>query len=96
MTPRHTTTRYALALIAALAAGSAFAQTPQTDGSTPSRTVTTPQQVPAEANAIVPYADNAGQSAAPTIVRDCQKRPEECREPLTSAETERAKEEMKK
>lgn len=37
-------------------------------------------------NMILPSAGNAGPSAAPTMVYDCQKRPKECTDPATPAD----------
>ncbi|HEY8580768.1 MAG TPA: hypothetical protein VIL72_12835 [Beijerinckiaceae bacterium] len=83
--------RRAVLCLALFAAAPLAAQTPAPQGPA-SPPATSPAEVPLEANAVVPYAGAAGQSAAPTMVRDCQKAPQDCDEPLTNAERARAKE----
>lgn len=47
---------------------------------------TDPKQVDKGQNMILPSAGNAGQSAAPTMVYDCQKKPQDCSDPATQAD----------
>lgn len=42
-----------------------------------------PKDVDKGQNMILPSAGSAGPSAAPTMVYDCQKKPEDCRTPAT-------------
>jgi hypothetical protein len=45
-----------------------------------------PKQVDKGQNMILPSAGSAGQSAAPTMVYDCQKRPQDCTDPASPAD----------
>lgn len=45
-----------------------------------------PKDVDKGQNMILPSAGSAGPSAAPTMVYDCQKKPEDCRTPATPAD----------
>ncbi len=84
------------ATVAAVLATSALAQSsPPADsgatgtGSTGQGPIPTPRQgLQVEESAVVPYADQSGPSASPTMAIDCQKRPEECRTPATREEAE--------
>jgi hypothetical protein len=85
------TTVFALLIGAALGAGQTFAQTttpaqPSTTPSPPEQPgvgpqTTHPAQVDKGQNMILPSAGQAGQSAAPTMVYDCEKKPQDCTTP---------------
>jgi hypothetical protein len=49
-------------------------------------TTTDPTQVDKGQNMILPSAGNSGPSAAPTMVYDCEKKPQDCTEPATPAD----------
>lgn len=78
------TTLLALLTTIALTAAAA-AQTPQTDkpsdNSGVGPTTTHPSQVDRGQNMILPSAGRSGQSAAPTMVYDCENKPQDCTTP---------------
>lgn len=97
MAQRRTgTTVFALLIGFALGAGQAFAQTatpaqPSPEPSPPTQPgvgpqTTHPAQIDKGQNMILPSAGQAGQSAAPTMVYDCQKKPQDCTTPATPAD----------
>lgn len=53
-------------------------------------TTTSPAEVDKSQNMILPSAGSSGPSAAPTMVYDCQKRPEDCRVPAKPQDKEGA------
>ena len=84
-----------LFLTGALAQGSATApgeggakSSPRVDGknSGVGPETTDPKQVDKGQNMILPSAGSAGPSAAPTMVYDCQKKPQDCTDPATPAD----------
>ncbi|MDU0343107.1 hypothetical protein [Bosea rubneri] len=93
---RTGTTVLALLIGLGLGAGQAFAQaaTPAQPSPTPSPPAqpgvgpqtTHPAQVDKGQNMILPSAGQAGQSAAPTMVYDCEKKPQDCTTPASPAD----------
>ena len=93
---RTGTTVLALLIGLGLGAGQAFAQTatpaqPSTTPSPPAQPgvgpqTTHPAQIDKGQNMILPSAGQAGQSAAPTMVYDCEKKPQDCTTPATPAD----------
>ncbi len=77
---RERLTLIAIGLLAAMAV--ATAQTPpvQTQPGFGARTIS-PGQIEKDASAILPSAGTSGASAAPTMVRNCQERPQDCTTP---------------
>jgi hypothetical protein len=75
---RERLTLIAISLLAAMAV--ATAQTPAPAGAQPGvgASTTSPDQIGKDASAILPSAGSAGASAAPTMIRDCKERPQEC------------------
>jgi hypothetical protein len=47
---------------------------------------TDPKQIDKSQNMILPSAGNSGPSAAPTMVYDCQNKPQDCTVPATPAD----------
>lgn len=93
---RTGTTVFALLIGVALSAAPALAQTatpaqPSPEPSPPTQPgvgpqTTHPAQVDKGQNMILPSAGQAGQSAAPTMVYDCEKRPQDCTTPTSPAD----------
>ena len=87
---------FALLIGLALGAGQGLAQTatppqPSPEPSPPTQPgvgpqTTHPAQVDKGQNMILPSAGQAGQSAAPTMVYDCEKKPQDCTTPATPAD----------
>lgn len=78
-----------LSLVLSTAALAQAPSNPAADAKTSSgvgKQATDPKEVDKGQNMILPSAGNAGPSAAPTMVYDCQKKPEDCRAPATPAD----------
>lgn len=80
----------AILALALFVANPAFAQTvPQTQGGANSGVgdkADKPKDVDKGQNMILPSAGSSGQSAAPTMVYDCQAKPQDCTVPATPAD----------
>lgn len=90
------TTIFALLLGFGLATAPALTQTatPAEPSTTPSPPMqpgvgpktTDPSQIDKGQNMILPSAGQSGESAAPTMVFDCEKKPQDCTAPVTPAD----------
>jgi hypothetical protein len=56
---------------------------------------TSPADVKKDQSAVLPSAGSGGPSAAPTMVRDCLKRPEDCTEAPSPGDKQTAKDDIK-
>lgn len=83
-------------LLSVVLATAAFAQAPSAPPAKPPANAETnagvgdkadePKDVDKGQNMILPSAGSAGPSAAPTMVYDCAKKPQDCTEPATPAD----------
>jgi len=88
---RTGTTVFALLIGLTLGSGGLFAQAPSPTPNPPAQPgvgpqTTHPGQIDKGQNMILPSAGQAGQSAAPTMVFECEKRPQDCTTPATPAD----------